>query len=155
MSPGPSAAILEGNDPNQDDSGEQATLGQGNPPNQDASDQGEGSGSEQDTSSVDENSSAAHSSSEEEMQDDTEEPRSRGLVTLSSVEDEAVGPVLPPKSMSIEDVRALESLAGRGSTFSSTRSLEDRLDMLSVNSFKAGASKVSADMVYRTAAGKF
>lgn len=170
MSPGPSAARLEGEDPDQDDSVDAPGAGHGVYSKQDeASDQDGDSGGDDDQSFNDEKSAASHSSSETASEsempdgnlDNSEIPKSRGLVTLPNVDDEAVGPIIDPaKSISIEEQSsfihrsALENLAGRGSSFSSTRTLEERLSSLSAESFTTGASKVSADMVYRTSGGQ-
>ena len=66
------------------------------------------------------------------------------------VDDEPLGASSEPvRVMSLQDRHELEILAGRGSTFGSTRSLEDRLGVLSSDSFKSSTAKVSADLLYR------
>lgn len=112
-----------------------------------------------DGSTVDDVSAESNSSDEDEMQNikadkaysqDEGVTKGRGLSTLPMVDDEPLGASSEPvRVMSLQDRHELEILAGRGSTFGSTRSLEDRLGVLSSDSFKSSTAKVSADLLYR------
>ena len=155
-SPRPSAALLDGNEP----SGE-------NPKDKDNNADDEGTASGEDKSTVDDISADAHSSEEDGSQDgdvdrdDTKGDggtKSRGLRNLPVVDDEALGP-LPPNSSAatlmsdFDRKRMIETMTGRSSTFASTRTLEERLGALSDESFRSGAAKVSADLIYHMKAG--